>query len=96
MNATFMRAPFTRRTGQCADNVGRANSLPYGLACFVFTRNGSLARKTETELEADLVGANYMMVSTPETPFGGVNGYGSESGIEGLDAFLRTKFVTGM
>ncbi|WP_245454932.1 aldehyde dehydrogenase family protein [Mesorhizobium sp. M9A.F.Ca.ET.002.03.1.2] len=39
-----------------------------------------------------------MMVSTPETPFGGVNesGYGSESGIEGLDAYLRTKFVTEM
>jgi succinate-semialdehyde dehydrogenase/glutarate-semialdehyde dehydrogenase len=37
-----------------------------------------------------------MMVSTPETSFGGVNesGYGSESGIEGLDAYLRTKFVT--
>ena len=32
----------------------------------------------------------------PETPFGGVNesGYGSEGGIEGLEAFLRTKFVT--
>ncbi|HEY7646777.1 MAG TPA: aldehyde dehydrogenase family protein, partial [Hyphomicrobiales bacterium] len=31
----------------------------------------------------------------PETPFGGVNesGYGSEGGIEGMDAFLRTKFV---
>lgn len=76
--------------------IERANSLPYGLASFVFTRNGSLAQKTETELEAGLVGVNHMMVSTPETPFGGVNesGYGSESGMEGLDAFLRTKFVT--
>jgi len=76
--------------------IERANSLPYGLASFVFTRNGSLAQKTEAELEAGLVGVNHMMVSTPETPFGGVNesGYGSESGIEGLDAFLRTKFVT--
>ncbi|WP_436121095.1 NAD-dependent succinate-semialdehyde dehydrogenase [Phyllobacterium sp. LjRoot231] len=78
--------------------IERANSLPYGLASFVFTRNGSLAQKTETELEAGLVGVNHMMVSTPETPFGGINesGYGSESGTEGLDAFLRTKFVTEM
>ena len=48
------------------------------------------------ELEAGMVGINHMMISTPESPFGGVNdsGYGSEGGIEGLDAFMRTKFVT--
>lgn len=76
--------------------IERANALPYGLASFVFTRSGSTAMKTEEALDAGLVGVNHMAVSTPETPFGGVNesGYGSESGIEGLDAFLRTKFVT--
>jgi succinate-semialdehyde dehydrogenase/glutarate-semialdehyde dehydrogenase len=33
---------------------------------------------------------------TPETPFGGVkeSGYGSESGIEGLQAYLNTKFIS--
>ncbi|BCM21972.1 NAD-dependent succinate-semialdehyde dehydrogenase [Mesorhizobium sp. J8] len=76
--------------------IERANALPYGLASFVFTRDMALAQKSELALEAGLVGVNHMMVSTPETPFGGVNesGYGSESGIEGLDAYLRTKFVT--
>ena len=76
--------------------IERANSLPYGLASFVFTRDLRLAQKTEMALEAGMVGVNHMMVSTPETPFGGVNesGYGSESGIEGLEAYLRTKFVT--
>ena len=76
--------------------IERANALPYGLASFVFTRDLALAQKSELALEAGLVGVNHMMVSTPETPFGGVNesGYGSESGIEGLDAYLRTKFVT--
>jgi succinate-semialdehyde dehydrogenase/glutarate-semialdehyde dehydrogenase len=80
------------------DVIERANSLPYGLASFVFTRNMAMAQKTEMALEAGMVGVNHMMVSTPETPFGGVNesGYGSESGIEGLDAYLRTKFVTEM
>jgi succinate-semialdehyde dehydrogenase/glutarate-semialdehyde dehydrogenase len=76
--------------------IERANSLPYGLASFCFTRSVSLAAKTEAALDAGLVGVNHMAVSTPETPFGGVNesGFGSESGIEGLEAFMRTKFVT--
>ncbi len=76
--------------------IERANALPYGLASFVFTRSGALAARTEEALDAGLVGVNHMAVSTPETPFGGINesGYGSESGIEGLDAFLRTKFVS--
>ena len=35
-------------------------------------------------------------VSTPETPFGGVkeSGHGSEGGIEGLGAYLNTKFIS--
>ena len=76
--------------------MARANSLPYGLASFVFTRDGGLAARTEAALDAGMVGVNHTFVSTPETPFGGVNesGFGSESGIEGLEAFLRTKFVS--
>jgi succinate-semialdehyde dehydrogenase/glutarate-semialdehyde dehydrogenase len=76
--------------------MDRTNCLTYGLASFVFTRDGALARKTEMALEAGMVGVNHTMVSTAETPFGGVNesGYGSESGIERLKAYLRTRFVT--
>ncbi|MEM8790129.1 MAG: NAD-dependent succinate-semialdehyde dehydrogenase [Pseudomonadota bacterium] len=78
------------------DVLERANSLPFGLASYVFTSDGKKAKHMEEQLEAGLVGVNHPMVSMPETPFGGVNesGYGSEGGIEGLDAFLRTKFVT--
>ncbi|WP_415927028.1 aldehyde dehydrogenase family protein [Mesorhizobium argentiipisi] len=56
------------------------------------TRDMALAQKSGLALQAGLVGVNHMMVSTPETPFGGVNesGYGSEIVIEGLDAYLRT------
>ncbi|MCA0042504.1 NAD-dependent succinate-semialdehyde dehydrogenase [Celeribacter litoreus] len=76
--------------------IKKANALPYGLASFVFTRDGGLAQKTELALDAGLVGVNHTAVSTPETPFGGVNesGFGSESGIEGLEAYLRTKFIS--
>ncbi len=76
--------------------VERANKLPFGLASYVFTSDGKKAKAMEEQIEAGLVGVNHPGVSMPETPFGGVNesGYGSEGGIEGLDAFLRTKFVT--
>ncbi len=76
--------------------VERANSLPFGLSSYVFTSDGEKAAKMEDALEVGLVGVNHPMVATPETPFGGVNesGYGSEGGVEGLDAFQRTKFIT--
>ncbi len=76
--------------------VERANSLPFGLASYVFTSDGGKAAKIEDALEVGLVGVNHPFVAMPETPFGGVNesGYGSEGGIEGLDAFMRTKFIT--
>ncbi len=74
----------------------RANSLQFGLAAYTFTSDGNKARAIAEEIESGLLGVNHPLVSTAETPFGGVNesGYGSEGGIEGLDAFMRTKFVT--
>ncbi|KAA0969364.1 NAD-dependent succinate-semialdehyde dehydrogenase [Aureimonas fodinaquatilis] len=88
-------APITRFSSY-DEVIERANSSPYGLASFIFTQSLATAAKAEGDLNAGLVGVNHMVVSTAETPFGGVNesGFGSESGIEGLDAFLRTKFVT--
>jgi succinate-semialdehyde dehydrogenase/glutarate-semialdehyde dehydrogenase len=76
----------------------KANKLAFGLASYVFTQDGAKAKAMESEINAGLVGVNHPMVSMPETPFGGVNesGYGSEGGIEGLEAYLRTKFVTEM
>lgn len=76
--------------------IARANELPYGLASYAFTRNMTTAQQVQRRLEAGMVGINHTTVSTPETPLGGVNesGYGSEGGAEGLDGFLRTKFVT--
>ena len=76
--------------------IERANALPFGLASYVFTSNGETATKIGQALDTGLVGINHPMISTPETPFGGVreSGYGSEGGVEGLEAFLRTKFIT--
>ncbi|MGI9370854.1 MAG: NAD-dependent succinate-semialdehyde dehydrogenase [Hyphomicrobiales bacterium] len=80
-----------------ADEVlARANKLEFGLASYLFTEDGKRAAHFGNNIEAGMMSVNSFMVSTPETPFGGINdsGYGSEGGIEGLDAYLRTKFVT--
>ena len=76
--------------------VERANSLPYGLAAYAFTASGATAMAIGDAMQSGMVGVNSVMISTPETPFGGVkeSGYGSEGGIEGLQAYLNTKFIS--
>ncbi len=76
--------------------VARANALPFGLASYVFTRSLKTSIDIANELESGMVSINHFGIALPETPFGGVkdSGHGSEGGIEGLDAYLVTKFVS--
>jgi succinate-semialdehyde dehydrogenase/glutarate-semialdehyde dehydrogenase len=76
--------------------VERANSLPYGLAAYAFTSSVQTATAIGDALESGMVGVNSIAISTPETPFGGVkeSGYGSEGGIEGLEAYTSRKFIS--
>jgi len=76
--------------------VERANSLPYGLAAYAFTNSNTTAAAIGDAIASGMVGVNSVAVSTPETPFGGVkeSGHGSEGGIEGLGAYLNTKFIS--
>ncbi|MGH6982458.1 MAG: aldehyde dehydrogenase family protein, partial [Stellaceae bacterium] len=76
--------------------VERANSLPYGLAAHAFTGSARTANMIGEVLQSGMVGVNSINVSTPETPFGGIkeSGYGSEGGLEGLQAYLNTKFIS--
>jgi succinate-semialdehyde dehydrogenase/glutarate-semialdehyde dehydrogenase len=76
--------------------VERANSLQFGLAAYAFTASGATATAIGDALESGMVGVNSVAISTPETPFGGVkdSGYGSEGGVEGLEAYLNTKFIS--
>jgi succinate-semialdehyde dehydrogenase/glutarate-semialdehyde dehydrogenase len=75
--------------------IEQANRLPYGLASYAFTGSSKTATAVSDALETGMVGVNTLMISLPETPFGGVkdSGYGSEGGTEGLDAYLSTKLV---
>src|SRR5690606_25574881 len=76
--------------------IQHANALPFGLAAYVMTRSLARASAMSSAIEAGMVAVNYFTVSTPASPFGGVkeSGYGSEGGVEGLDAYLVTKSVT--
>lgn len=72
-----------------------ANHSPYGLAGYLFTDSARNVHHVTQELEVGSLAINCVAVSVPEAPFGGVkdSGHGSESGIEGMEAFLETKFV---
>ncbi len=76
--------------------VERANSLEFGLAAYAFTTSDKNAAAIGDAMQSGMVGVNSVAISTPETPFGGIKelGYGSEGGLEGLHAYMNTKFIS--
>ena len=76
--------------------VSEANRLAYGLAAYAYTSSATRATKVAAAVESGMMAINHHGLALPETPFGGVkdSGYGSEGGVEGLEAYLSTKFVT--
>ena len=75
--------------------IALANDSRLGLAGYLFTDSARAIESVSARLEVGSLAINGMGVSVPEAPFGGLkdSGYGSESGIEGMDAFLETKFT---
>lgn len=78
-----------------AEVLREANNTPYGLASYVFTQNISRALRVADALDTGMTGINRGVISNPAAPFGGTNasGVGREGGVEGLDAYLETKYV---
>lgn len=76
--------------------IRRANSLPFGLAAYVFTESLKTATHVSNHLEAGMIAINQFGISLAETPFGGIkdSGIGSEGGSETFDGYLVTKFIT--
>ena len=72
-----------------------ANSLPYGLAAYVYS--GSLERgwRFADRLEFGMVGVNVNDTTDLSAPFGGwkMSGFGSELGREGLLAYTRPRTI---
>lgn len=83
------------RFSEVEDAVNLANRLPFGLGAYAFTRSLARANFLADSIESGMVGINTYYFGMPEGPFGGVkqSGYGSENGIEGINAYLVTKFV---
>ena len=79
-----------------SEAVRQANSVPFALAGYLFTRDAAGVRRLTAELECGAIAVNHWQVSGPETPFGGHkdSGFGSEGGSEGIAAFQQIKFVS--
>jgi succinate-semialdehyde dehydrogenase/glutarate-semialdehyde dehydrogenase len=75
--------------------IRRANSLPYGLAGYVFTRSLGTATRASEALEVGMVGVNDLLLATAEMPFGGIksSGMGREGGRLGILDYLDAKYT---
>jgi succinate-semialdehyde dehydrogenase/glutarate-semialdehyde dehydrogenase len=75
--------------------IEEANSLPFGLAAYVFTRSLKHAHATTAQLQAGVIGVNTFVAATAETPFGGLkeSGYGREGGPFAIRDYLESKFI---
>jgi succinate-semialdehyde dehydrogenase / glutarate-semialdehyde dehydrogenase len=76
--------------------VAEANRLPYGLAAYAYTRSARTANAIAAAVESGMISINHLGLALPEVPFGGVkdSGYGSEGGLEAIEGYLNTKFVS--
>ncbi len=76
--------------------VEEANRLPFGLASYAYTRSAKTATAIAAAVEAGMISINHHGLALPEVPFGGVkdSGYGSEGGLEAIESYLNTKFVS--
>ena len=76
--------------------IAEANRLPYGLAAYAFTASLKNAHLLTQQVETGMLWINQPAVASAEMPFGGVkdSGYGSEGGMEALEAYLIPKAVS--
>ncbi|OSX68433.1 hypothetical protein BU14_2812s0001, partial [Porphyra umbilicalis] len=77
-----------------AEVVARANSLPVGLAAYVYA-GADEGRRLACRLQAGMVGVNSVALSDARGGGGGVrlSGVGREGGRGGVDAYLELKYT---
>lgn len=77
-----------------AEVVAAANSTPYGLASYLFTRDLARAWRVSDALDFGMVGINEVAISNEVSPFGGVkeSGFGREGSRYGIDEYLDIKY----
>lgn len=76
--------------------VKLANDTRFGLAAYFFTDSMTRGTYIAENLDYGIVGWNDGLPSAAQAPFGGMkeSGIGREGGMEGLEAFLETKYIS--
>lgn len=72
-----------------------ANSVPVGLAGYVYTRDLNRIQRMGAKLETGMIGVNIGVFSNAAAPFGGVkeSGLGREGSYQGIEEFLETIYL---
>ena len=73
-----------------------ANDTEYGLAAYFFTNDYRTGFDIYKKLDFGVIGWNDGAPSAAHAPFGGFkeSGYGREGGIEGIEPYLETKYLS--
>jgi len=75
--------------------ITEANRLSFGLAGYAFTKTLKNADLLSRKVEVGMLWINMPAMPSAEMPFGGLkdSGYGSEGGIEAVEAYLNVRAV---
>ena len=75
--------------------IALANSTPYGLASYLFTRSLKYATEASEQIKAGMVAINDLAIAAAELPFGGRgdSGMGREGGALGISEYLEPKTI---
>lgn len=73
-----------------------ANNTPFGLAAYFFTNDYRIGTYFHDHLDFGIIGWNDGAPSAAHVPFGGMkeSGLGREGGIEGIEPYLETKYLS--
>ncbi|RUX20931.1 aldehyde dehydrogenase family protein, partial [Mesorhizobium sp. M7A.F.Ca.US.011.01.1.1] len=92
----FGPVALVRSFADLEDAIEESSRLPFGLGSYAWTRSAKTARRLAQGVQAGMLSINHIGLGLPETPYGGVrdSGYGYEGGIEALEGYMTTRFVT--
>ncbi|MBX5318842.1 MULTISPECIES: NAD-dependent succinate-semialdehyde dehydrogenase [Staphylococcus] len=78
------------------DAIQMANDTEFGLAAYFFTNDYHTGFHLYESLDYGVIGWNDGRPSAAHAPFGGMkqSGYGREGGIEGIEPYLETKYLS--